>query len=121
MTLKEKAQAKVRARQRNVLAFIRENGTATTKEVIARFGPKGSMIGGIVGQLVKQGEIVGLDTGQRTRNGNPIKVYAIAAETGEEARITPQEDQDEFLLDKFFPAPAWTPPAGGVARRHVCK
>lgn len=119
MNQKQRYRIEVRNRQLKVMAFIRKNGKANTQQIISHFNLVPSQISGIVGQLTKNGEITGTDSGQRTRNGNPITDY----------RLTEDIDKPpmEFAIEEDFPLgnifqlriPDFTKHAS-VTRQHVC-
>lgn len=117
MTKREKAQAKTRRRQLEVLAFLREVGKANTREIIAHLKLPASAIGGIIGQLTKQREIIGVDTGKTTYNGNTIQDYYPVNAAGE-AEETGQH-QSDFALGDLYQLAAPSLPIRSVIR-HNC-
>lgn len=119
MNQKEHTKIEVRNRQLKVLAFIRKNGKANTQQLISHFKLNPSSISGIVGQLTKNGEITGTDSGKRTRNGNTIMDYRLTEELEEQPREVASED--DFPLLACFPL--WVPPVNftGITRQHICK
>jgi hypothetical protein len=119
MTQKERLRIKVRNRQLKVLAYIRDQGKANTQQLIAHFKLAPSSISGIVGQLTKNGEITGMATGQRTKNGNTIMDYCLTEALTEQPKEASSED--EFPLLKIFPE--WIPQVNftGTKREHICK
>lgn len=119
MNQKEQFRIKVRNRQLKVLAYIREQGKANTQQMIVHFKLNPSSISGIVGQLTKNGEITGKDTGKRTRKGNSIVDYYLTEILAEQPKEVSSDD--EFPLLKLFPE--WIPQVNftGIKREHICK
>lgn len=116
MSKRDAAKAQVRARQIRVMEFIRQQGKATTTEIIEHFGLSSGSIGGIVGQLLLKGEIVGVYAGKKNRNRNSVLEYHLTGEIHEPVVV---QETPHFLLGEAFKI---TPPDARVVsvRRHVC-